>query len=395
MSCKSGWYKTHFYPGESFAVVQPSKVIECTENTTTTTTESPASLSEAETATMVFITMLLGLLFLFFVMMRSCSKTRSDWYRLIGVYILGTIGVPISITFAPAYGGFNRVVGFGILVHNMGELLIISHIWFGDVNHKQQTNYNRYAGIFTVLYVWVIMTLIAFLPQTPLFLVLMIQGASCDWTLVGTMIYLGIWMHTKAPSGDIHHKSMGWFSSFGIAAAVIHILSIQPLFFGFATSWSLLNVITVILLMPTFIIYIIFAAADRHKSPIIIQPNSTTNVYLNSQRNEILKEMLNQGTMNPMSELKQRNNNMDKAQDIKEDDRDEEQKELLKTREQDSDDHEISYGEVIRRGLVFMDSEGKKWMKICIGSGVTIAVINSLIVFFSPCYIDVTKFVCD
>lgn len=72
--------------------------------------------------------MIVGLLFLLYVMYRSCSKNRTDWYRLIGVYILGTIGVPLSIKLGPSEGGFNRILGFGILTHNAAEVMFQS-LW--------------------------------------------------------------------------------------------------------------------------------------------------------------------------------------------------------------------------------------------------------------------------
>ena len=92
-------------------------------------------------------------------------------------------------------------------------------------------------------------------------------GAFCDWTLVGTFYYLGKWMDRKGPD-DSGYLGYG---TLGMAAACTHILSIQPLFFGIAYAWITLAAPTIFLLMPTFILYIWFSAADKDKKPIVIQ----------------------------------------------------------------------------------------------------------------------------
>jgi len=414
--CKSGWYESTFYSDSIFSVSQPKKLIQCYKATTTTTptpSEHFAEQSEHETQQIVQISMLLGLLFLFFVMLRSCNKYKLDWYRLIAVYILGTIGVPVSIQLGPKEAGFNRVVGFGILVHNLAEIFILGHVWFGNVNHVsgrgKNMSKNRYGGIGVIMYVWLIMTLIAFLPQVPLFLILMIQGASCDWTLVATFIYLGHWMDKQGH--DEHLKNAGrCYSKLGIAAAITHIVTIQPLFFMIATTYQVLGVFTIIFLIPTFILYIWFAAADKEQSPIIVQPNLTSNDVMSCERNELLKQIRDKETQ---IELKQRNVAAYNASDDAQDDQKQEDEvdgsgdngktEIVyvekKEENQDEDangkNKKYTYGDVVTYGLTYINPDGLKWFKILLGVGVSVAVVNSLIVFFAPCYIDMTKVVCD
>ncbi len=56
----------------------------------------------------------------------------------------------------------------------MAEMLILGHIWFGNTNSKQSNNH--YGGFWIVMYIWVILTLIAFMWEAPLFYILMLQG---------------------------------------------------------------------------------------------------------------------------------------------------------------------------------------------------------------------------
>jgi len=185
-----------------------------------------------------------------------------DWYRLIAVYIVGSIGVLVSLRLGPHYGGFNKVLGFGIVVHNTAEIIMLGHIWFGDVNQKRSTN--TFGAVWVGMYIWFITVLIVFLQDDALFYVLMLQGAFCDWALVGSFLRLGYWMdHDGAGGGEVHRKTMGCYGGLATAAAILHILSIQPLFVGIAASWAALNAYTVVLLVPTFILYIWFSLRTK------------------------------------------------------------------------------------------------------------------------------------
>ena len=65
------------------------------------------------------------------------------------------------------------------------------------------------------------------------------------------------------------------FGAFGVAAALCHIITIQPLFFMMALpNFAFGGAITVIFLMPTFILYIIFSSSDGNKVPRIVQAKS-------------------------------------------------------------------------------------------------------------------------
>ena len=186
--CNDNWYQMVLFPNQTYASSVPLKYItECVEGTPSPTSNTPSPTYKGdieslgsfgnlatEAKHMVPVTMILGLLFLMIVLCRSQSRVKLDWYRLIGIYIFVTIAVPVSIAVGPSGGGFNRVIGFGILIHNLGETFILNHIWFGDVGHKGR---NKFSALFAILYVWVIMALISFLdPLWLLFLILMLQG---------------------------------------------------------------------------------------------------------------------------------------------------------------------------------------------------------------------------
>ena len=77
------------------------------------------------------------------------------------------------------------------------------------------------------------------------------QGATLDFFLV-----------TSFCTVAVAFKNKGRFFWIATIAALVHILSIQPLFFGMALGWTALSIPTVILLTPTFMLYIWFASSD-------------------------------------------------------------------------------------------------------------------------------------
>ena len=111
-----------YYPnGEFFKVVLPYNSI-CSTTSTKGTKEAVFMLEG---------TMYFSLVFLLIVMLRSTKRSRIDWYRLIAFYLIGTLGVPLSNEFGTNAPGFNRFIGFGVLVHNMAEAAILAVIWRG------------------------------------------------------------------------------------------------------------------------------------------------------------------------------------------------------------------------------------------------------------------------
>lgn len=153
------------------------------------------------------------------------------------------------------------------MVHNMAELFVLGRVWRG-VRPNTLTSFGVQCA---VMYVWVILTLIVIVPLSPLFLILMLQGAWCDWTVVATFYYVGQALEYK--SKDKSKGKCDTHCNFGLTAAITHILSIQPLFLGFASAIKVLDGIIILCLIPTFIIYIWFAAAGSQDVTHLIEPN--------------------------------------------------------------------------------------------------------------------------
>ena len=102
-----------------------------------------------------------------------------------------------------------------------------------------------------ILYFWIMLVLITFLPLYQLLWAASFQGATLDFFLVTTFC-------TVARQFGERGKYF-WIS---VAASILHILTIQPLFIGMALGWTALSVPTVIFLVPTFMLYIWFASSD-------------------------------------------------------------------------------------------------------------------------------------
>eukprot|EP01083_Nonionella_stella_P223141 795565_1 len=409
--CNGNWYLDLVYSGTHFSQSQPKKIAICVIakiNQTIKGTPAPTEAidaiiaqktTEAEyllaVASMAKITMLLGLVFLIFLLARTCSKTKLDWYRLIAIYIIATLGVPISIALGPQDGGFNRILGFGILIHNLGELFIINHVYYGSPG---QNGNNRFSAIYAIFYIWIVMAFITFLePLWVLFLILMLQGSFCDWTLVGTFIYLGTHAEFKVKEKCACCCGLQMnYGMFGIFAAITHILSIQPLFYMMALpNFQAGGAVTIILLMPTFILYILFSSANPNTVPRIIQSMGYRhiNLELNMERNDLLKDIKN-GTKPLNNELKQRNvsdnqvenetyeNKENKESDVAND--------IKVAMDGDSSGKakDTIFDIIINTGLYHMDN-GKHYKPMCIIfmiAAIT-CTANSLIVLFAPCYI--------
>ena len=135
MSCSDNWYQEVFYPGETFAVLQPKKMI-CIGSETSDHAgeqeENVVSPSLVQFATVMMMQLYLGSLIILFILYRSCSREKTDAFRLVFIYLIGTVGFAISLTLGPSTGGFTKLLGWGIMLHNMVEWFIISRIWVGD-----------------------------------------------------------------------------------------------------------------------------------------------------------------------------------------------------------------------------------------------------------------------
>ena len=136
MSCSDNWYQEVFYPGETFAVLQPKKMICHVSDTNADNTgeeeENIVSPALVQFAAVMMMQLYLGSLIILFILYRSCSRKRTDAFRLVFMYLVGTVGFALSLNFGPSSGGFTKLLGWGVMIHNMAEWFIISRLWFGE-----------------------------------------------------------------------------------------------------------------------------------------------------------------------------------------------------------------------------------------------------------------------
>ena len=185
------------------------------------------------------------------------------------------------------------------------------------------------------------------------------------------------------------------YGAFGIAAAVCHITTIQPLFFMMALpSFAFGGAITVIFLMPTFMLYIVFSSSDPQKVPKIIQAKSfgEMNFETNIVRNNLLRKLV-KGKKNGVEEMGQYSNPNDGDEEQKEST--EPNKEVIDELAKVSDSRmdpndDNAFDRVINEGLIYTKlnkaHNGRRAIKIVTAVAFTCCALNSIIVLFSPCY---------
>ncbi|ETO15732.1 hypothetical protein RFI_21631, partial [Reticulomyxa filosa] len=138
--------------------------------------------------------------------------------------------------------------GFAVIIHNFAELYMLRIIWFG----RDYDSYKLIAVV--VLYVFLMTTFLIFLPINLLYLVAMVQGATLDYLFCITCPLIAWEIRCRYR----HHTD--WLLA--SIAAMIHILSIQPLFIGLAIGNGRVTGIPVLGLFPTFLLYIYFAGRE-------------------------------------------------------------------------------------------------------------------------------------
>ena len=91
----------------------------------------------------------------------------------------------------------------------------------------------------------------------------MFQGGFVDYILVYSTLFMIKWTDKQAKIGNI--KSRRKYMCAGFTAAMMHLLSIQPLFFGMATAYTPLMFVTTIFILPTFVLYTYWASSGINK----------------------------------------------------------------------------------------------------------------------------------
>ena len=55
---------------------------------------------------------------------------------------IGTLSFPLALRFGAQGAGFDRFIGFGVLIHNLAEFIILIYVWAGDPNSFYNKNVN-------------------------------------------------------------------------------------------------------------------------------------------------------------------------------------------------------------------------------------------------------------
>jgi len=202
----------------------------------------------SEIAILIIISVTFVMSLLISITYRSTNPYISDWFRFITLYASATLLFVFILQLAPATPGFSRFVGFAVVIHNFAELYLLRIIWFGKRS-------SSFLGIgLVVLYVFLMLSFLAFLPMNALYLLALTQGATMDYLFCLTL-----------PMVAHKLKAYPWNYCDWILASVgafIHIASIQPLFLGFSLGNGQITGITTLGLFPTFFFYTYFAGRE-------------------------------------------------------------------------------------------------------------------------------------
>jgi len=334
-----------------------------------------------------------------FILYRSCSKRRVDAFRLIFVYLLGTwmFGTVFQQT-QLEHAGFNRLLGYGIMAHNIGECFLISRIWFGD---------RSTTAMLPLCYLLIIVFLTTFCPLTAFFYIGMLQGATIDFLLVISLVTVYRWTQSRttprshAMPSHIRRKYM----CSGMCAAVLHLLSIEPLFFGLATSVALGFASALFFLGPTFLMYSFWASSGPRKLNIVRPSNE--DPFGGLTFDQTVEQYTRSWTSNkstPLSPAADTEMVPERGLDIHvtvpSQETVTEKKEDVELR-----GRAVEYGngkrkdvmaDLLKHGLTRLDDEMKRKWKLSVIAAFLMATFNVTVIFFSPCYLDFAGYVeCD
>jgi len=307
-----------------------------------------------------------GLLLFLLTLCQYFRKTATNWNGLIDIYILCTLGIPASRPLSTWEGGFNQLMGYGILVHNVAELLLLGHLWFGSPQNK------KVLCLWIITYVWAVSVIITFVPIPVQVFLLTTQCLFCDWTLLATFVFLG---------GAKHRREMSCSRHLGTCAAMMQLVTSETLLFGIATTYRPLEAISVACLLPPFILYTWISEIDHRSHHSTISPDSPYNTV-----QELRIEMAHSDGIS--IELKQR-------------------RAACKVMSADhnaesvaSDEHgemrQMTHDDVIRIGLLNVDSKNRKPIKSIAFACFSVSFLNAIIIFLSPCFVGVQHAsICD
>jgi len=247
-NCASSFFTYDYNWGDSVRaeVLAPTVCIYPKDEENFFVYQKSADTSEISVIIIIAVTFVMSILIS--IAFRSANPYVADWFRFIAIYATATLLFIFILQLGPTTPGFSRFVGFAVVIHNFAELYLLRMVWFGK-------NSNSFIGIaVVVIYVFLMVTFLAFLPMNGLYLLAMFQGASMDYLLCLTFPYVAF-----------KFKMFRWnHCDFVLAAvaSVIHVATIQPLFFGFAMANGQITGITTLGLFPTFFFYTYFAGRE-------------------------------------------------------------------------------------------------------------------------------------
>jgi len=195
---------------------------------------------------------------------RNMSTRYWDWWRLLLIYSIGTF---IFSFLASIASGVTRMLWFGVLAHNIGELYMIKSLLAGLETERK--------------FLWVLagyifgMTIVLIIiPVKIMFLILEIQGAALDWYIPVLFIL------QKEPVG--------------VAASLTHLVQIQAIFYGLNSGNKYATLLGLLLIGPWFGLYMWYA---KKKAGGIAVLGPYPDKYKDSQIEEVEVEMKRRSSM--------------------------------------------------------------------------------------------------
>ncbi|ETO04448.1 hypothetical protein RFI_32950 [Reticulomyxa filosa] len=266
-NCASAFfpYDNNWFSAIRAEILAPNRCIYRDEKEEYFEYEKAAATSEV--GVILIVAVMFVMILLITIAWRSKNPFITDWFRIIAIYAAGKtfhhfcclffffylkkkVMVPYFFFFLYTYVLFFWIgfVGFAVVIHNFAELYLLRVVWFGQ-------KANSFIGnTVIVLYAFLMTTFLAFLPMNGLYVLAMVQGSTMDYLFCVSFPVIA----TKF----LPHRYNFCDFILAASAAIIHILSLQPLFLGFAFANSQITGITTLGLFPTFFLYTYFAGRE-------------------------------------------------------------------------------------------------------------------------------------
>ena len=377
--CGNNWYIERRYNTDIWTVLQSKKLSDCL------TDDYMQSNDSIERKRIGYISTFLSLIFLMYVLYKSMSKRILDFYRLILFNVFGIFTLILCNFFGPKAPGFNKVIAFGVLIHNLAEWFMIIRIWFGHL----YTN-----ALFPLIYVWIFMMCLLILPLKILYLFTMIQGATLDFTLVLTHIYLYKWIKQQHLRTKYFKKKCRYCYIFmGIVASMVHIGTVIPYFIDFALYRGYIG-ITIAGIGPTFIFYIWFISVDKLSTPIILAPMTEYGgTYGSYNHVKYIKKLALHS-----KETYDENDDKDIKDAINDEDIGLNYSSPKELNIDGFEEHDLigdfNWTLLLQQGLIHIDKKTKTGMILAFIVGFSMSFTGAVIIWLLPCFIDTTPEAC-